>query len=101
MIKLDFLMTTGVVISHPDHIKHVFSKRQKNYPKDNELSFKPFLDILGTGIVTSHGESWKRQRRCGQGDDPMTLWPDTACSRGVLHSFKQHRVNASLNLSTS
>jgi cytochrome P450 len=63
MIKLDFLMTTGVVISHPDHIKHVFSKHQKNYPKDNALSFKPFLDILGTGIVTSHGDSWKRQRR--------------------------------------
>ena len=91
MIKLDFLMTTGVVISHPDHIKHVFSKRQKNYPKDNALSFKPFLDILGTGIVTSHGDSWKRQRRCGHDDEddgaPVTLRPETCMLSEGLAGF--------------
>lgn len=56
-------MQTGVIVSDPDHIRHVMDKNQRNYPKDIELAYKPFLHILGTGLVTSSGESWKRQRR--------------------------------------
>jgi hypothetical protein len=54
---------TGVIVSDPAHIRHVMDKNQRNYPKDIELSYKPFLHILGTGLVTSSGESWKRQRK--------------------------------------
>jgi len=34
----------------------------KNVKKDVAFAYKPFLPILGTGIVTSEGKSWMRQR---------------------------------------
>ena len=63
LIAIDFLMQQGVIMSDPAHLRHVMDKRQKNYPKDLALAYKHFLHILGTGLVTSSGENWKRQRR--------------------------------------
>lgn len=57
------LLQTGVIVSDPAHLRRVFDKRQRNFPKDVELAYKPFLHILGTGLVTSSGEEWQRQRR--------------------------------------
>ena len=34
----------------------------KNYSKDLEFSYAPFLDILGTGLVTSGGDTWRKMR---------------------------------------
>lgn len=36
--------------------------RQKAYEKDLALSYHPFLPILGTGLVTSDGDLWQKQR---------------------------------------
>lgn len=36
--------------------------RQKVYEKDLALSYSPFLPILGTGLVTSDGALWNKQR---------------------------------------
>ncbi|MEW5302059.1 MAG: hypothetical protein WDW36_004869 [Sanguina aurantia] len=36
--------------------------RQKVYEKDLALSYSPFLPILGTGLVTSDGALWSKQR---------------------------------------
>jgi len=36
--------------------------RQRAYVKDLDLSFHPFLPILGTGLVTADGPLWQRQR---------------------------------------
>ena len=41
----------------------MFNSNIKNYGKDTEFAYNPFLDILGTGLVTSEGESWKRRQR--------------------------------------
>lgn len=35
---------------------------QRNYIKDKDMSFKPFMGILGTGLVTSEGAHWQHQR---------------------------------------
>ena len=32
------------------------------YHKDIETAYRPFLSLLGTGIVTSDGKKWRRQR---------------------------------------
>ncbi len=37
-------------------------KNQKNYAKDTELGYKPFMHILGRSVITSHGEAWRKQR---------------------------------------
>lgn len=36
--------------------------RYKLYEKDLDFSYKPFLSILGTGLVTANGDHWQRQR---------------------------------------
>lgn len=32
------------------------------YHKDVDFAYKPFLSLLGTGIVTSDGQKWRKQR---------------------------------------
>lgn len=36
--------------------------RQRLYEKDLDFSYKPFLSILGTGLVTADGAHWQKQR---------------------------------------
>ncbi len=36
--------------------------KQKLYDKDLDFSYKPFLSILGTGLVTANGAHWQKQR---------------------------------------
>eukprot|EP00124_Ichthyophonus_hoferi_P004612 Ihof_evm2s530 gene=Ihof_evmTU2s530 len=62
ILRCQFLNYRALVISHPKHISQVFNKNQRNYPKDIELSYKSFMDILGHGIITSDGEYWRKQR---------------------------------------
>lgn len=54
---------TMVSIEHPDHLKEVLQSKIQNVKKDVGFSYKPFLPILGKGIVTSEGKSWMKQRR--------------------------------------
>lgn len=35
---------------------------QRLYDKDLDFSYKPFLSILGTGLVTANGAHWQKQR---------------------------------------
>ena len=61
-VRVQIFTRHCVVIADPEPIKRVFNSNIKNYGKDTEFAYNPFLDILGTGLVTSEGESWKRQR---------------------------------------
>jgi len=57
-----FYIQSGVVIEDPELLKRVFDKNQRNYVKDPEFSYKPFMDVLGNGIIVSKGDLWKSQR---------------------------------------
>jgi beta-ring hydroxylase len=61
-VRVQIFTRHCVVVADPEPIKRVFNSNIKNYGKDTEFAYNPFLDILGTGLVTSEGESWKRQR---------------------------------------
>lgn len=52
----------AVVISDPDMLKVVLNKKMSVFGKDLKWTYKPFLVILGNGVVTAHGASWRRQR---------------------------------------
>ncbi|CEG01432.1 Cytochrome P450, E-class, group I [Ostreococcus tauri] len=52
-----------VVVADPELVKRVMQTNLKNYKKDTEFSYEPFLEILGTGLVTSEGETWRAQRQ--------------------------------------
>ena len=41
---------------------YTMQTRYKLYEKDLDFSYKPFLSILGTGLVTANGAHWQRQR---------------------------------------
>jgi len=52
-----------VVVADPEAMKRIMAVNVKNYKKDTEFSYNPFLDVLGTGLVTAEGETWSEQRR--------------------------------------
>ncbi|KAL6659995.1 hypothetical protein ACP70R_002117 [Stipagrostis hirtigluma subsp. patula] len=52
------------VTSDPANVRHVFTSNFANYPKGPE--FDEIFDILGGGIFTADGESWRRQRAKAQ-----------------------------------
>lgn len=54
---------TCVSIEKPEHLKIMLQSKIQNVKKDVQFSYKPFLCILGRGIVTSEGDSWMQQRR--------------------------------------
>jgi cytochrome P450 len=61
-VRVQIFTRHCVVIADPSTMKRVMSSNMKNYPKDTEFSYAPFLEILGTGLVTSGGETWRRMR---------------------------------------
>lgn len=51
---------TCIAVSSPKYLKILLQTR--SVQKDVAFSYKPFLPILGTGIVTAEGKSWMKQR---------------------------------------
>lgn len=43
-------------------IKRIFQTEQRLFLKDVDLAYYTFLPILGTGLVTSDGNLWQKQR---------------------------------------
>lgn len=56
------MQTQGVVIADPLGLKRVFQTRFKLYKKDIKMAYNPFMPVLGTGLVTSDGDLWQKQR---------------------------------------
>jgi hypothetical protein len=52
------LSNRGILISKPSQCNHVMNKNQRNYVKDIEMSYKPFLDILGMYWACQLAETW-------------------------------------------
>ena len=53
---------TCVSVAHPDYLKVALQSKIRNVKKDVAFSYKPFLVILGKGIVSSENQSWMKQR---------------------------------------
>ena len=51
-----------VVLGSPEAMRRVLQTGVKNYVKDTDFSYKPFMPILGSGLVSAHGELWQHQR---------------------------------------
>lgn len=52
------------VLSRPEHFAHVLVTGQDNYTKP--FTYRPLRAFLGTGLLTSEGELWRRHRRLVQ-----------------------------------
>jgi cytochrome P450 len=61
-VHLRILQRSMVVVGSAEGLKRVFQTNARNYVKDLDFSFHPFLPILGTGLVTAQGALWQSQR---------------------------------------
>lgn len=60
-VRLEIPGASYVVTSDPEFVRHVLVSGADAYVKDLR-SMGAFLDLLGSGLLTSDGELWKRQR---------------------------------------
>jgi len=53
---------TCVTVSDPTLIKEILHTKMSKFAKDTEFTYRPFISLLGTGLVTSEGKLWRKQR---------------------------------------
>jgi enediyne biosynthesis protein E7 len=61
VVRFDMGPKTIYFFNHPEHAKHVLTDNPANYRKGMGLS--EARRILGDGLLTSEGETWRRQRQ--------------------------------------
>jgi cytochrome P450 len=49
------------VLSRPEHAEHVLAGNQDNYVK--AFTYRPLRALVGDGLLTSEGDTWRRHRR--------------------------------------
>ena len=64
IVSLNFGSTQTYLFNHPDLIEEVLSKQNQNCVKD--YSYRALQDVLGNGLLLSHGDPWKYHRRLMQ-----------------------------------
>eukprot|EP00903_Cladosiphon_okamuranus_P015676 g14474.t1 len=60
--KFSLFGNVNIVVSDPSFMKEVMRTKMTKYHKDVAFTYRPFLSLLGTGIVTSDGQKWRKQR---------------------------------------
>ena len=55
------LGVTGHLIVHPDHVQHVLVDRRRDY--ELSTAYEVLRSVLGGGLLTSHGDTWRTRRR--------------------------------------
>ncbi len=53
------------LLNHPDYVRHVLVDNNRNYSKATSSNLL-FNKVVGEGLLTSEGETWRRQRRLMQ-----------------------------------
>lgn len=64
LMRFRFMNYEYVLVTSPEGAKHVLVDNHKNYTKSR--SYDGLKVMLGTGLLTSEGDFWKRQRRLAQ-----------------------------------
>jgi len=53
------------LLNHPDYVRHVLVDNNKNYTKATSSNLM-FTRVVGEGLLTSEGSTWRKQRRMMQ-----------------------------------
>jgi cytochrome P450 len=61
IVQLKFGPMDAFVLYSPEYVHHVLVKNQKNYIKG--IGYDGFRLLVGNGLVTSDGETWRTHRR--------------------------------------
>lgn len=62
LVFFDIAGMKVVYINHPALLKRVLLTKQRNYRKAVDAAYKHFMCLLGTGLVTSEDEQWRKGR---------------------------------------
>lgn len=62
IFRVGIFTSEMICVADPAILKVVLQTKLNSFKKDTEWTYKPFLVLLGNGLVTSHGKSWLRQR---------------------------------------
>ena len=92
----------AIVTTNPDVIQHVLKTNSDNYQK-SEIQVKRMGHFLGKGLLTTHGEPWKTQRRLIQkGFDRKQLDALSAIMQDSLaesiHEFDRRIENGPIDI---
>jgi cytochrome P450 len=60
--KVHLFGSDAIFVADPALLKVVLQTKLNTFKKDLVWTYKPFLVLLGNGLVTSDGKSWLRQR---------------------------------------
>lgn len=52
----------SVCVADPNALKVILATKLGSFKKDTEWTYKPFMVLLGNGLVTAEGHSWLTQR---------------------------------------
>jgi cytochrome P450 len=90
-----------VLLSDPEHIKHVLQTNNKNYLKG--IEYEHLKPILGEGLLTSEGDFWLRQRRLAQPAfhrDRIASFANKMidCTKEMLEEWKKFPAEKSFDL---
>lgn len=80
----------AICLADPALLKVVLQTKLHSFQKDVEWTYKPFMVLLGTGIVTSEGESWMKQRKllaAYMKNDVLSLIPNITLR--AVHRFME------------
>jgi cytochrome P450 len=79
-------------VFHPDHVNHVLVNNSRNYQKGEKYR-NALAPLMGTGLFTSEGPFWLRQRRLAQGAFQKAQMPHFAdiigeCSADLVRDWE-------------
>lgn len=68
VVRVPFGPQHFTLVAHPDQIEEVLVAKGRGFPKEDIEQLRGSLDYLlfGTGLLTSNGDFWLRQRRLAQ-----------------------------------
>jgi len=62
LVKFTLFGRECLVVAEPEALRQIMNTRMSNFKKDLGFTYAPFLCLLGTGLVTSDGAFWRKQR---------------------------------------
>ena len=65
LVRIPLPHRTGYLVNHPDGVRRVLVENHRNYGKRTR-GYQVLEIVLGQGLVTSQGATWKHRRRIAQ-----------------------------------
>jgi cytochrome P450 len=86
-----------VFFNHPDAVQHILQKNWKNYTKQT-FQYRSLAAITGSGLATSGGSAWLRQRRLlqplfGNSTHPDLIQRTSILTSQMLDGWEKHAKN--------